>query len=104
MSAKQLLTKEGFHNSFWGKIIIRAEKRGYFTELDVDKSGDWFSGACGRLDDHVERKFNGEPCDHDLFDLGDDFHRSVYVNDIDDAAETLIAIEKRSIKLLKEAS
>lgn len=94
--AKALLTEHNLHNTVWGRIIIAAEERSYFTDEDSDKAGDWTTCACGEQDPLIPRCHNGCPLDEDLRDLGCYFLD--YINDdaFLAAVKTLIAIEKRA--------
>jgi hypothetical protein len=114
MKAHGLLVENRLEDTYWGKKIIAAEENGWFYTVDCHESGEWFSCACGQLDEHVDRNDSGVPLDAELENEGCDF--SDYVNGPiwstgDDgklvssfylAAECLIRIEKRSIELLSE--
>ena len=100
--AHKLLIEANLDKSYWGVKIIKAEIIGYFTISDLLGSACWFTCACGKLDDHIERdEKDGNPKDNDLNAYGLDFHYSVTRNQFFEAALFLIKIEKRSIKLLR---
>jgi hypothetical protein len=105
----QLLFENNLHESHWGKRIIAAEINGFWDKSDYRAAGAWFSCACGKLDDHIERIGN-VPVDDKLKMLGHRFSMWVdeklplcTLRDFFRAAETLVAIEKRSIELLEES-
>tara|TARA_R110000782_G_scaffold21033_5_gene56748 strand:+ start:3229 stop:3591 length:363 start_codon:yes stop_codon:yes gene_type:complete len=115
--ANDLLVKEGLDQSVWGLRIIAAEKLGHFNYAIDDLSGYWMSCACGELDDHIKRHADSSPIDETLYKVGLEFAEWIdadfdedYVvlcngiqNQFHGAAVSLVAIEKRSIELLKES-
>jgi hypothetical protein len=129
LPAHKLLYDANQDQSHWGIRIINAEIRGYFKVTDDEDSSQWLSCACGKLDDHI--KVHGEsstissalhnsPVDNLLYTLGirfsnyvDAFTTVTYIyNDLThteitsifySAAETLIAIEARSLELYMES-
>jgi hypothetical protein len=124
-AAHKLLFENNLHESHWGLRIIEAEIKGYYPEIDKIDSESWLSCACGKLDRHVKTNMNdmtmdvGAPLDFTLRSLGVKFDRLIDITDyifiggkriiftydyttFYCAAETLVAIEKRSIELLEE--
>ena len=101
MEAETILNRECLDETFWGKAIIRAEKRGQFTDSNKDKAGDWQTCACGRQDKRIDRDDVGEPCDLLLRSLGSNFDVDVHLNSFTVAANTLVAIEQRSAEILR---
>lgn len=99
-TALEILTDAGLHNSYWGKRIIKAEKRGEFTEGDVKKAGSWTTCACGKQDPRIPRDEEGAPCDVYLWELGLGFNGKVYTHQVVQAARTLVKIEKRAAIVL----
>jgi hypothetical protein len=104
-TTKELLVNEGLDQTVWGRIIIIAAFVNYFNADDKDKANGWFSCACGNLDGHIEKNDDGAPEDAVLLSLGLRFSDIVLREPCDayGAAETLVAIEKRSIELLSKA-
>jgi hypothetical protein len=116
--ANDLLVKEGLDRSVWGFRIIAAEKLGKFDYEVEDLAGYWMSCACGELDEHIKKNGDGSPIDETLRKVGLEFAEWIdadfdedYVvlcngiqNQFHGAAVSLVAIEKRSIELLKESS
>ena len=123
--AHKLLFENKLHESHWGLRIIDAEIKGYYQEIDKIDSESWLSCACGKLDRHIKTNMNdmtmdvGAPLDRILRKLGVRFDRLIDNSDFNFiegqrmifthdytifycAAETLVAIEKRSIELMKE--
>tara|TARA_R110000851_G_scaffold41381_1_gene103893 strand:- start:92 stop:463 length:372 start_codon:yes stop_codon:yes gene_type:complete len=114
--AHKLLFQNNLHHSYWGLLIIAAEKLGKFTRDTERLSEQWPSCACGKLDNHVKRDTKGVPEDEALWMLGMEFSQWVngtagWLGGITDdvgfrfhgAAKKLVEIEKRSIELLKES-
>jgi len=106
-----MLYAEGLEKSWWGDRIIRASRRGYFTRLEQVKSANWQTCACGQQALPIElragSRFEDEPADEILQDLGKRFWRAVEGERMSAAAVLLISIEKRAAELisrLKEAS
>tara|TARA_R110000822_G_C14991735_1_gene459772 strand:+ start:244 stop:561 length:318 start_codon:yes stop_codon:yes gene_type:complete len=100
-TAKEVLVEAGLDQSHWGIRVIAAESNGLFTEYDTHDSGDWFSCACGKLDDHIKRNQHGEPEDQELNEYGMKFYIAVACRDFLEAALSLIKIENRSMELLR---
>lgn len=100
MTAKKYLTECGLQDSHWGKRIIKAEEREYFTDEDKRDSMDWFSCACGKLDKRIGRNTSGIPVDDTLYDLSRCFNLYCYEDDIFEAAKCLVLINKREAELL----
>ena len=102
LAAKKLLIKERMSQTIWGQRIIVAEANERFTENDAMRAGDWLTCACGEVDRHVEMiSMDNGPVDHELNDLGLEFSVCVGEDRFEDAAITLVSIEKRSIELLQ---
>lgn len=102
MTAKELLTNAGLAKTYWGKKIIAAEKRGELDETDYSMSLSWQTCACGKQDARIPRDKYGCPEDYQLYRLGEDFPRFIRLKEFLDAAQTLVAIEKRAAEILKE--
>lgn len=101
-SAKQILIGNGLDQSFWGKRIIAAQCRGGFLGGDVLSAGNWTTCACGQQDPRIPRDRVGEPLDTQLAGNGLIFNHQVANGHYSDAAETLVAIEKRAGHILAE--
>lgn len=94
---------------FWGLRIIRATKRGGFSDDDVEKVMCWPTCGCGQM--HARKSFKmrpeapgpywGTPTDKRLRALGCRFCAAVVSDDIQRAAELLIQIEARGTELNK---
>lgn len=77
-----------------------------------DLAASWVTCACGELCKNLPKvkdfnnKFDGPgleaPADNDLQCLGLEFMSNIHNEDYDDAFETLLEIEKRTIKLLDD--
>ena len=100
MRAKDILTKSNLAGTIWGNRIIRAEKRGYFSEHDEDLAHGWTTCACGKLDKRIPRDDDGEPKDGILSNMGDKFNCAVRGNFFLTTAKSLISIKKRATKIL----
>jgi hypothetical protein len=100
--AKQLLVEAGLDNSHWGKRIIIAGDRGWFTDDENEMAGSWVTCACGKLDDGIDRQRCGEPADDRLGRLGFRFNEYVDHDYYLAAAQCLIDIEHRAIEVLNE--
>ena len=103
MSAIKVLYEANLHNSVWGGRIISAEMNGKFQPDDVYDASNWVTCACGELEESLLQKFNGArggPKDSLLKLLGEVFHQEVLDGDIEDAAHTLVNIQRRATKLL----
>ena len=99
--ANKILTDANLNNSYWGKRIISAEKRGYFIKNDRDASRVWVTCACGKLEG-IERDIEGVPVDDKLRKLGLTFSVLIYDDNFVTAAITLVDIEKRALELQSE--
>jgi len=101
--ATDILTRTGYNTSYWGKKIIAAEQRGYFTESNKDQSGNWVTCACGKSCGSIEFEYKDgypvRPVDPNLYSLGIDFNNAVEMNCFVKAAEVLLDIERRVIEL-----
>ncbi len=93
---KDYLERHNLDQTYWGKKIIAAEKRGGFTSSNREQSNDWVTCACGRITQDIPRE-NGCPHDLILSTLGSGFYNKVNNNEIDKAAEYLVEIEARAI-------
>ena len=106
--AHKLLFESNLHKSHWGLRIIAAESNGYYEKKDTAAASSWFSCACGKLDGHIARNMLGVPLDDDLRRLGNMFdiwvanHHRISSRFLH-AAEYLVAIENRSLELMKES-
>ena len=104
--ARQYLELKGLDATYWGKKTIAAEKRGYFTESNVDQAGEGVTCACGRAASDIPRTVvegsTRYPIDPHLQRLGSRFHLFVMGNQILKASETLVAIEARALIVAKE--
>ena len=71
MKTLKILKKANLQDTYWGKKIIAAEKRGYFTQSNKNQSEEWVTCACGRLTHDIPRtaRFRA-PMDIILADLG----------------------------------
>lgn len=102
MTAKQLLTEANLHATHWGKRIITAEELHSTTRADINDSGAWPTCACGKQDPRIPRGLGGAPLDENLEELGVAFYQHVCAHRFFEAAETLIAIERRAAEILAE--
>lgn len=100
MTAKELLTEAGLHESVWGKRIIDAEASGKFKPSNVKSASEWPTCACGRQDKRIPRSRSGAPHDWPLNQLGKQFYLEVRGNRFIPAAKCLIAIENRAAEIL----
>ena len=103
ITAEDALKNSGLSKTYWGKVIIRAEARGKFTEANIKKSAGWQTCACGKQDKLLPRKIGGSPRDMQLNDLGVQFFRSVSDHRFLSAAYYLFDIEVRAVIVLKGA-
>jgi len=101
-TATEILTQAHLHLMYWGKKIIAAEKRGHFTQSNIDEASQWTTCACGRMLPSIETEDGCRPADFKLQCLGEDFTNFVTYDAFEDAAETLVAIEERAMELLPE--
>jgi hypothetical protein len=104
MTAKDILRRNQLDKTYWGKRIINAEARGSFNRWDVRMARGWTTCACGKLGDRMPRICGMTPVDDELYDLGCDFSHQVVRNLFALAARILVAIEKRSEKVLIEVA
>ena len=103
MTAKQLLTDANLHATHWGQRIIAAEETGAFTAQDRDDANNWTTCACSKQDPRIPRnKFGSAPCDNTLRRIGQYFLDCVRADAYTEAAETLIAIERRAAEILAD--
>lgn len=114
-TALEILTDARLHTSYWGKRIIKAEKRGRFTENDSEMVADWMTCACGKQDPRIPRlDFEtcianrslgclGAPADSELREKGVIFYNHIKEHRFVDAARTLVKIEKRASIVLRMA-
>ena len=100
-TAKQTLIGAGCDQTYWGKKVIAAEKRGGFTLINVRKASRWTTCACGKQDRRIPTSSVGEPGDEKLTDYGVEFTTSVITHDFLTAAQTLINIEHRATEILR---
>ena len=99
-TAREILTEAGLQNTFWGRRIIAAEKRGRFSLDDIQKSEDWATCACGKTADAIPRGNHGGPLDGVLAGLGRSFHWEMRDNSPVLVAEILVTIEERAAVVL----
>ena len=102
MSVETILNEACLDETYWGKKIIAAEKRGYFTTSNYDQSAGWQTCACGRQDSRIERWHNGRPMDALLQQLGENFQVEVEADSYHQAARTLIEIEQRAVEVIAD--
>ena len=102
------LRKAHLHESYWGKKILAAENRGWFTGSNKKQARSWITCACGRLDSRIPRNqflyhYNaGAPSDDQLRDTGRRFYHHILENNFMDAADCLIEIEARARDMMVE--
>ena len=94
MSAKEILEKEDLHNTYWGKIIIRAAKTDELSDEAIEDANNWQTCACGKA------RVSGPPVDTKLRNLGYRFPLVLEDGDWEQAAELIVAIEKRAKEVL----
>jgi len=94
------------HDTYWGKKILAAEKRGKFTPSNVNEAASWVTCACGKSITPIAMRPSGSnknyqpgPVDDKLRHLGDEFHVNVVDNEFLYAAKTLVEIEERARSL-----
>jgi len=102
-----VLQQAQLHDSYWGKKILAAEKRGKFTLSNVSEAASWVTCACGKSNTPIEmrpsgfsRNYQPGPVDNKLRYLGDEFHVNVVDNEFMDAAKTLVEIEERAREIV----
>lgn len=101
MTAKEILVAAKLERSFWGKRIIAAEKRGYSSDSDEKFASSWTTCACGRLDKRIPGIEDGDgPDDVKLRVAGQRFADAIDAYSMLEAAEYLVAIEKRAKQIL----
>lgn len=98
--ARHMLMKSKLDKTHWGKRIIEAEKRGYFSHDDIRSARNWTTCACGTLEDGIRRNNIGRPIDDSLTHYGGMFTSYVASNDFLLAADALNEIESRAIEVL----
>lgn len=98
-TAKEILEKAKLHKTVWGKRIIAAEERGYFTDEDKRLARSWVTCACGKVTHDIPRNWGNRPIDDQLVQYGCVFEKNIIRHQAKDAANTLIKIEKRAIKV-----
>ena len=98
MSAKEILEKDDLHNTYWGKIIIQAAKTGEISDVVFGDASDWQMCACGKAQAHIEviDTVHREPVDAELRSLGHKFTSAIITGAWEQAAELIVAIEKRA--------
>lgn len=108
MTAADILKDAGHDHTHWGRIIIKAERQGEFTNEDQLASGNWVTCACGKLDKDIPRWQldvgidKGRPKDDALVNLGGLFCHAVMENRFTSAAHLLCNIERRAISVVLE--
>ena len=103
MKAEQYLIKHNLDKTYWGKKIIAAEKRGWFTNFNSSEAGNWVTCACGRLDKRLH-DYWGVPEDEQLRVLGYEFSAHINSDNFYLAAVTLNKIEKRAAIVLRSVA
>jgi hypothetical protein len=103
IDAKTYLEKVKLDETYWGKKIIAAEKRGRFKESEGDQAAKWTTCACGNESYNIPRgpRYN-EPLDEVLYDLGFRFSFIIEDNQFVNAAEMLFWIEERAMIVAKK--
>jgi len=80
-TALEILSNANLENSFWGKKVIAAEKRGHFTDSNFQNANSWVTGACGKDETAVtyfpELLDNLPPRDRKVRKLGEEFYEAV---------------------------
>lgn len=111
MTTQEILTEANLQDSYWGTIIIEAEKTGNdFTVAQGHEAGNWCTCACGKVTCDIPRRaspqFEGKgetwPLDKQLYELGMDFYDAVCRGNFEASARTLVSIEKRAIIVATE--
>jgi hypothetical protein len=98
MSAKEILEEANLQDTFWGRIIVKAELRGVgFAPHWVALAGSWTTCACGKVTANIPRDRIGSPRDYVLNQLGISFYSAICYNNYYEAASNLVAIEKRAL-------
>lgn len=102
--AKDYLVEKGYDRTVWGRRIIAAEERGHFTLKDNQEAIKWHHCACGNLDEHpaIKKAFNNKPEDIALRAYGARFSGSVRFDNLENAANLLVKINKRAVELIAE--
>jgi hypothetical protein len=95
--AKTYLEEVNLNTTYWGKIIIAAESRGFFTLKDAVEASSWVTCACGRVTEDIPRQDTNRPQDYELFLNGCKFANRVGEDSFVNAAIVLSLIEKRAI-------
>lgn len=87
---------------YWWEAIDAAEKRGGFTEEDVERAEGWVDCACGKQDPRIPRHHGLAPKDYRLATLGVHFYDAVDGNLYEEARRILLAIEKRAAEVIAD--
>jgi hypothetical protein len=99
--ARDYLELKGFDQTYWGSVIIAAEKRRGFTEDEDECALSWVTCACGSVTSDIPRNEESKPYDEELFDSGGLFSELVSGDAFLEAAQTLVRIEARAIIVAK---
>lgn len=101
MTNEEKLKQAGLNKSYWGKIILKAEKSGSFTKKEQDEALDYRYCACGKagIPEEYREKPTRSPKDEILRDWGAEFYAAVMGPYFDDATDWLIKIEQRVVEL-----
>ena len=86
----------------WGRRIIKAQERVWFSEKDRHLSAKWDCCACGELDADIPRYESGVPIDEVLADEGNGFFLLAQENKFQLAAECLVRIQKRAVEVIQD--
>lgn len=87
-------------DTFWGRRIRRARRRGFFTFREQNEAAQWTTCACGKQDPRIPRCAAGRPIDSALENLGQRFYVCVEASNFHGAFETLKKIEIRAAQVL----
>ena len=103
---RNLLTENKLEETFWGKAILDADEQhhGHFSAEEKDMASEWPTCACGKATSDIPRNPTGVPVDTTLETLGYDFADAVGEGDTEEAAITLVDIEKRAMIVAQEES
>lgn len=101
MTNEEKLKQAGLNESYWGKIILEAEKRGSFSLEENNESADFKYCACGKagIPEYARRTGSMAPLDATLYGWGLEFVDAICVDKFTKATNVLIKIEKRVRRL-----
>ena len=104
---RKALRKAHLHESYWGKKILAAEKRCWFTDNNKKQASVWTTCACGHIDSRIPRSSPlnhcdaSSPLDSELKYAGLRFYNQINENNFMGATYCLIEIEARAREILK---